>query len=242
MGTGSKGRQHIDGGWIRGLWAAGLAAAVCPWALGAPIYSCVDGSGKRLTSDRPIAECAAKEQRILNPDGSVRGILPPTMTAEERADAEQKERQAASERIAQQDAIRRDRNLMIRFPNEAAHNKARNAALDDMRTAVQLSEKRLEALALERKPLTDEAEFYKGRQMPAKLKQQLDANDAAGAAQRELIQNQQQELGRINALYDAELGRLKKLWSGAPAGSMGVLPVAQSGSAAASHATKGKTR
>jgi hypothetical protein len=241
MGTGGKGQRHIDRGWIRGLVAAGWAAAVSPWALAAPIYSCIDAHGKRLTSDRPIAECAAKEQRILNPDGSVRSILPPTMTAEERAEAEQKERQAISERVAQQDAIRRDRNLMIRFPNEAAHNKARNAALDDVRAAVLLSEKRLEALAVERKPLSDEAEFYKGRQMPAKLKQQLDGNDAATSAQRELIQNQQQELGRINALYDAELGRLKKLWGGAPAGSMGVLPVAQGASAPAAH-PKGKTR
>jgi hypothetical protein len=29
---------------------------------------------------------------------------------------------------------------------------------------------------------------------------------------------------RINALYDAELLRLKKLWGGAPAGSLGPLP------------------
>ena len=235
---GSQARQRSGKVWIRGALLAGLAGAGS-WALGAPIYSCIDGSGKRLTSDRPIAECSAKEQRILNPDGSVRAILPPTLTAEERAEAEQKERLAAAERVAQQDAIRRDRNLMIRFPNEAAHKKARNAALDDVRSAVGVTEKRLAALAAERKPLTDEAEFYAGKQMPAKLKQQLDANDATTAAQRELIQNQQAELGRINALYDAELGRLKKLWGGAPAGSMGALPVGQNASATAA---KGKTK
>jgi hypothetical protein len=234
MGKGSFALTRTGKAWIRGLLsavpaAASLAAFAAP---AAPIYSCVDANGKRLTSDRPIPECAAKEQRLLNPDGSVRRIVPPTMTAEERADHEARERQAAAERVAQQDAIRRDRNLMVRFPNEAAHNKARNAALDDVRTAVLLSEKRLAALAAERKPFTDEAEFYLGRQMPAKLKAQLDANDAATDAQRALIQNQQSEIGRINALYDAELTRLKKLWAGAPAGSMGVLPVAQAGSGA----------
>jgi hypothetical protein len=234
--------QRIGRVWLRSLVAAGCGMlAASAGAAAAPIYSCIDANGKRLTSDRPIAECSTREQRILNPDGSVRRIVPPTMTAEERADAEAREREAAAARVAQQDAIRRDRNLMIRFPNELAHNKARNAALDDVRAAVQLTEKRLAALATERKPLIDEAEFYLGKQMPAKLKQALDANDAATEAQRSLIQNQQAEIGRINALYDVELMRLKKLWGGAQAGSMGPLPVAPAASASGTTA-KGKTK
>ena len=39
-----------------------------------------------------------------------------------------------------------------------------------------------------------------------------------------LVQNQVTETERINALYDAELGRLKKLWGGAQPGSLGPLP------------------
>ena len=45
-----------------------------------------------------------------------------------------------------------------------------------------------------------------------------------------LIANQQAEMGRINALYDAELARLRKLWSGASPGSMGALPPEQAAS------------
>lgn len=194
----------------------------------AAIYSCVDGNGRRLTSDRPIPECLAREQRLLNADGSIRQVVPPTMTVDEMAEAEAKKRQAEAERVAQQDAIRRDRNLLGRFPNQAAHDKAREAALDDVRKGVKFSEDRLADLQRERKPLLDEAEFYKGKKMPAKLKQQLDANDAAATAQRSLVQNQKDEITRINALYDVELGRLKKLWSGTPVGSMGVLPAASS--------------
>jgi hypothetical protein len=197
-----------------------LAAAACG-AQAAGIYTCVDASGKKLTSDRPIAACTDREQKVLNADGSVKRIVPPTLTTDERTDQEAKERQAAADRAAQLDAVRRDRNLMVRFPNEAAHNKARAKALDDVRNSVALSEKRLAALATERKPLLDEAEFYVGKQMPAKLKQQLDANEAATEAQRALIQNQQAELVRINALFDAELAHLRKLWAGAPAGSIG---------------------
>ena len=68
--------------------------------------------------------------------------------------------------------------------------------------------------------LLDEAEFYKGKPLPPKLKQQLDANEAAAEAQRVLIENQKAELVRINKLYDTELARLKKLWAGAPPGSL----------------------
>jgi hypothetical protein len=52
-------------------------------------------------------------------------------------------------------------------------------------------------LAAERKPLLDEAEFYKGKPLPPKLKAQIDANDAAVEAQRGGA-NQEAELDRIN--------------------------------------------
>ena len=136
------------------------------------------------------------------------------------------------------DAIRRDRNLRARYPTEAAHQKARLAALDDLDRTLKLSQKRLEALAAERKPLLDEAEFYVGRQMPTRLKQQLDGIDAASDAQRALMQNQQSETLRINASFDAELARLRALWAGAPPGSLGpLLPASAPKPASAPSAT-----
>ncbi|HET7794858.1 MAG TPA: DUF4124 domain-containing protein [Rhizobacter sp.] len=209
---------------VRLAFALGLLGAA--GASSAAIYSCVDANGRRLTSDRPIADCLAREQRLLNADGSVKQVVPPTMTVDEMAEAEAKKRQAEVDRAAQQDAIRRDRNLLTRFPNEAAHNKAREAALDDVRKGVKFSEDRLVELQKARKPLQDETEFYKGKKLPAKLKQQLDANEAAATAQRSLVQNQKDEIDRINTLYDVELDRLKKLWSGTPPGALPVAPAA----------------
>lgn len=231
--------MHRPSGWDVETVAAACAliASLAAWPAasraqgGAQIYSCIDASGRKLTSDRPIAECASREQRVLNADGSLRKIVPPVPTADERAEAEAAERRAAVERAAQQDAVRRDRNLKQRYPNEAAHQRAREAALDDVRKALRNSEERLKLLAAERKPLLDDSEFYAGRQMPAKLRQALDANDAAVDAQRTLVQNQQEEIKRINALYDVELERLKRLWAGAPPGSLGTLAAAQPASA-----------
>lgn len=226
---------------MRKIGAAELGLLLCLMAplphaaraAAAPIYSCIDASGKKLTSDRPIAECANRDQRLLNADGSVRKVVPPTPTADEAAEAEVSARRAAAERAAQQDAVRRDRNLMLRFPNEAAHRRAREAALDDVRKAVRTSEERLKLLAAERKPLLDEAEFYPDKQLPLKLRQSLDANDAAVEAQRALVLNQQAEEVRINKIFDVELERLKRLWGGALPGSMGVLAAAPAGTASA---------
>lgn len=203
------------------LAVASMAALAQPAKPPGAIYTCTDSQGKRLTADRPIVECANKEQQMLNRDGSVRAVLPPTLTAEERADKEARDRAAAEARSAQADAVRRDRNLMARFPDEAAHNRAREAAADTVRLAMKASEIRLRDLEAERKPLRDEAEFYKGKALPLKLKTAIDANDASMEAQRSSSINQEAELVRINKIYDAELDRLRRLWSGAQAGSLG---------------------
>lgn len=214
-------------------------------ASAAGIYSCIDDQGRRITADRPIAGCTAKEQRVLNKDGSLKAVYPPILTVEERAQKEAAERKAAEARAAQADAVRRDRNLLARYPNEPPHRKAREAALDTVRVAIRASEKRLKELAAERKPLLDEAEFYTGRALPPKLRVQLDANDAATSAQREAAIGQEAELDRVNRLYDAEFARLKLLWAGAVPGSLGpiaplpmVSPVAASASGAKASALR----
>jgi hypothetical protein len=211
--------------------ACGLALPVsaqpvsaAPARAGVGIYTCIDGQGRRLTADRPIAECAHKEQQLLNRDGSVRAVIPATLTAEERAEKEARDRVAAEARAAQTDAVRRDRNLMARFPNEAAHNRAREAAADTVRLAIKATELRLRELEAERKPLREESEFYQGKALPPKLRAAIDGNDASLEAQRNSAANQQTELVRINRIYDAELERLRRLWSGAQPGSLGPMP------------------
>lgn len=220
-----------SGGWWRSelaLWGCALALNATPSPADAQtpqsrsssgIYSCVTADGRRLTSDRPIPECLSRGQDLLNPDGSVKGKVPASLTAEERAAKEADEARSAVERAWRQDAVRRDRNLKQRFPNETAHRRMREAALGDLRTAMKNSEKRLLDLAAERKPMLDELEFYVGRPVPPLLRQQIDANDAAAEAQRSAMQTQQAELERVTRLYDLELAHLRKLWAGAEPGS-----------------------
>jgi hypothetical protein len=227
------------------LWVCGGVGwptpAVAQQAAGPGIYTCVDERGRRLTSDRPIAECHNRDQRVLNRDGSVRAVIAPTMTADERADAEARERRAVELRSAQADAYRRDRNLINRYPDEAAHGRAREAALDSVRVARKFSEVRLKELAKERIPLANEAEFYKGKKLPAKLKQALDANDASMEAQQEALATQETEMERVNKLYDAERERLRRLWAGAAPGSFGPAGVPSAPAASGNAAKPART-
>ncbi|MEO8923807.1 MAG: hypothetical protein ABI330_13460, partial [Caldimonas sp.] len=95
--------------------AAALAFSGMAAAQTAPtprlVFSCIDANGKKHTSDRPIPDCNDRDQRLLNPDGSFNKIRPPPPTADETAEMEAKEREANAQRVARNDAIRRDRNL-----------------------------------------------------------------------------------------------------------------------------------
>lgn len=190
------------------------------------IYTCIDEKGNRRTSDRVIPECSDREQRVLNRDGSLKQVIPPTLTPEERAAREAAAQRAADQRTAYNDGVRRDRNLLFRYRTEAAHNKAREAALESVRVAMLASEQRIHELQAEAKPLHDEAEFYRGRKLPARLKQRIDANRTSVAAQRDLIQTQEAEVVRINRIFDAELEHLRKLWNGAAPGTIGPISMA----------------
>jgi hypothetical protein len=218
--------QALTGALLGAALAAGATQALAqarPVSKGA-IFTCVNAAGRSLTADRPIAECLDREQRVLNSDGSLRMILQPSLTSDERFALEEAERRQQEQRSARLDAIRRDRNLIARYPDEAAHSRARQTALDPVRSALQASEQRVSDLRKERQPLIAETEFYKGKTVPAHLRSQIESVDVSIEAQRALALNQLAELDRVNGLFDAELARLKRLWGGAEPGSLGPLP------------------
>jgi len=202
------------------LLAAALGAVALPAQ--ADIYSCVNARGQRLTADRPIAECMDREQQVRGADGSVRRILPPSMTAEERSAAEVRRRRDQQAEDARREAVRLDRNLLNRYPDEDRHRQAREEALEPLRHALAASEKRLDELERERRQLREEGEFYKGREMPPALRQKFDQNEAATQVQKDVMQHHKAEIRRISQTLDQELARLRQLWAGAAPGSLTV--------------------
>ena len=141
--------------------ARALALVWCSVGLAqAAIYTCVDAQGRRITSDRPIAACMDREQRELSPSGSVRRVIPPEPTADERA-ALDAQRKAEAERNARlSEEKRRERALLSRYPNEAAHQRERAKALESVDVVEHTIQKRIEELVKLRAGLDDEMAFY----------------------------------------------------------------------------------
>lgn len=203
---------------MRGVLLALLGASVIDaWAV---VYTCIGKDGVERRQDHRIADCATR-QRILNPDGSTKEMVPPTLTPDEQAAREAEKSKQEAEKRALREAAESDVRLKARYPDEEAHRRKRQEDLEPSHQAMSNSRARLEELAAERKLLMDQAEFYRGRRMPQNLRDQIAANDASKAAQLEAIQDQLAEQTRINKSFDMELERLRKLWNGALPGSLG---------------------
>ncbi len=180
----------------------------------AQIYTCVDAKGRKLTSDRPIPECADREQKELNSSGTVKRTVKPVMTAEEQRVFDDKEKQAAEERLRLNEEKRKDRALLTRYPNRPVHDKERADALAQVDEVMKAATKRIGELAVQRKEIDTELEFYKKNptKVPQLLKRQIEDSDASVAVQKRFITDQESEKKRTNARFDDELVRLKTLW------------------------------
>lgn len=185
------------------------------------VYTCIDAKGRKLTADRPIVECIDREQKVLNPSGTVRAKVGPSLTAQEKIELEQKEKREAEERNRTAEEKRRDRALLTRYPNKGVHDQERGEALVQIEAVTKAATTRLAELARQRVAIDEEMEFYKKdpTKAPAYLRRQLDENTQSQAVQKRFIGEQDAEAKRVNARFDDELVRLRQLWAlMAPAG------------------------
>lgn len=179
------------------------------------VYTCIDAKGRKLTADRPIPECTDREQKILNPSGTVKAKVGPSLTAQERADLELKEKRELEERNRTADEKRRDRALLIRYPNKGVHDQERQEALAQIAVVIQAAKNRLDELAKQRVSIDAEMEFYKKdpSKAPSYLRRQLEDNIQSQAVQRRFMGEQDGEIKRVNLRFDDELVRLRQLWA-----------------------------
>ncbi|MDP3701664.1 MAG: DUF4124 domain-containing protein [Hylemonella sp.] len=199
-----------------GVLLAGAAVqALAQASVEGGIYTCIDAKGRKLTSDRPIRECADREQRLLNPSGTVRAIIGPTLTGPERIALEAKQRREAEERARQAEEKRRERALLVRYPSRTVHDKERAEALSQIVVVKQAALNRVKELERQRKELDTELEFYAKdpSKVPPSLQRLVDENAKSMEVQERFIADQEAEMGRVNARFDEELVRLQQLWA-----------------------------
>ena len=213
-------RRVLHAGFV---WCAiGCAAGGSAFALdsgNAGIYACTDAKGRRLTADRPIAECVDRDQRVLGSTGVELRRVGPTLTDNERSELEAQRRREQEEQRRLREERLRERALVTRYPSQAVHDAERAEALEQADQVTAVARQRVKALQEQRAKIDTEMEFYRKdpSKAPGALRRQVDENRSALEEQQRFIQAQEQEKRRINQRFDAELLQLRALWSAWPA-------------------------
>lgn len=204
-------------------WCTGLVCALASVAQAADpggvsgIFVCVDAQGRRITSDRPIPECANREQREVTAAGTVRRVIAPHLSAEERAAAEQRQEAEAAQKALEQEQQRRDRALLSRYPQQTHHDAERNRQLALLNESAATLARRGDELRRAEQEIRQEMEFYRANpaKAPAWLTRKLADNTEQQQRHQQTLAQQQEEKLRVNRRFDEELARLKPLWASA---------------------------
>ena len=178
------------------------------------IYTCIDAAGRRFTADRPIVQCADREQRVLGPTGVERTRVGPALTELEMAQRLEQQRQEQSLLQRTQEQRRRDAVLLMRYPDRASHDAARRNALLQIEALQKMALKQMQALQQDNEQLQQELAFYQqdAAKVPARLRAAVQDNEKAQRDQQAVLAAQDQEVQRVHQRLDAELERLQPLW------------------------------
>lgn len=190
-----------------------LAAVVGASGARAQLFVCTTAAGRTITADLPPTECADRPIRELRPDGSVRRLIEPPLTAAQRAERDAEAKRQIEEAERQRGQMRRDLSLLETYGSENEIEATRNRALGDRQVLIERALKRMDELKRERKKLDDETEFYVKRELPEKLKRELAANNEMVKSQKRIIDDTKADMARVNERYDAESKRFRELVS-----------------------------
>jgi hypothetical protein len=208
-GTGEARRLR----WItHGVLAAALAvlptAAFC-------LYVCTV-NGRTLYGDTPPQECIRNnvEIRELNPDGSPKRIIPPSLTPEQKKEKDQKKKRQDECNRRNKEQKQKNDALLQTYPGEDDLLAARDHALANEKGRIDQQRQKLAELDADRTRLENEAEFYVTREMPEELKRKLSDNDSRHARAQRAIDGIRAEMARISDQFDADLKHYRALVMG----------------------------
>jgi hypothetical protein len=163
----------------------------------AKVYTCIDPvSHAKTISDTPCPQATGPTPGELASQAKV---------AHDKEIAEE----------IQQAAVKADKQLLNRFPDEATHRKAHVVELDEVIAKIRFSTARFRELVEQRKPLDEEAAFYKGKPLPQALQRKIDASDASFNALTDVFHGLQSNVADIEVARGKELMDLRLLWAGA---------------------------
>lgn len=187
-----------------------LSLALLPLWSQAQIFTCKDASGRMLSADRPIPECANRPMREISREGWVRREIPAPLTAEQKRQLQLQDEQRKSQQAALEEQRQYDRVLMMRYSSEASIEAARRRDVLMMQEQVREANQTITDAERNLAAVRAEAEFHK-KVLPAELVRKQDLAEQAIHTATQHNSQAEAAIVQTNVRYDATLKRFREL-------------------------------
>lgn len=188
-----------------------LSICIAPGAH-ATIFMCKDASGRTITSDRPIPECADRAVREYGNNGVVRRELPAPLTAEQKHEKQLQEEKKKAEQAAAEEQKKADRALSARYRSEEDIATARKRDAGIINDQITQQKKALSVADKDWKETQVAVEAQKKKGMvPPGMQYKLDRADQTVRDLKVRIIESEVELAQVHAKYDVTLQRYREI-------------------------------
>ncbi len=197
------------------LWLAlsGVGSA----AAAGQFFCCTDEHGKQVCGDILPQACYGRAYRELGSSGrTVRNIEAP-LTAEQRAQRAAEDERRKEHEAALKEQKLKDQALLDTYGTEKDLETLRRRAEQDVTSSIKAAEEKIAEAQKQRKKFSDEAEFYKKKQLPASVDKGLRDADAEIEALMSVIASKKKDMEAIRIKFDEDRRRFRELTRRTPA-------------------------
>jgi len=174
----------------------------------AKIYMCKDASGKTLSSDRPIPECADRPVREYSNNGSKHKDYAAPLTAEQKQALELQQEKRKAEQAAAAEQKRVDSALSARYRSEDEIAAARKRDTDLV--SIQITQYKAALHGAEKEQTVGFEKKQKGNLSPS-MQAKLDRTEQSVRDLNKRIKDSEAELAQMNEKYDQILRRYREI-------------------------------
>ncbi len=220
MGSNLSGGDHYSG--MPGVYQSmkiffsALLCFYCASLAGvarAEIYSCKDVTGRIITSDRPMPECADRAITVRRNNGQTVREIPRPLNAEERQKFKLEQEQKKVDELREERRKKDELYLMANYKNESDIEASRQRALEVLYEKIRISNEQSKVV---NKLLTDlQVELNnsekKSDAQQANLKYRADQLVLSITNSKTLNEQYASEENRINAQYDEILKHFREI-------------------------------
>lgn len=188
-----------------------LSICIAPGAH-ATIFMCKDASGRTITSDRPIPECADRTVWEYGNTGSLKREIAAPLTAEQKREKQLLEEKKKAQQVAAEEKKKSDRALSARYRSEEDITVARKRDTSVISDQIAQQKKALSAADKDWKDTQVAVEAQKKRGVvPAGMQYKLDRADQTVRDLKVRIIDSEVELAQVHAKYDVTLQRYREI-------------------------------